>query len=231
SLLGRNNALNIYGPTGIKTFIEQSIQFTHSHLSFPLNIHELDATQHTHILRNETIDVYTIPLQHRVPCCGYLFREIQRLPRINTEKITAYNIPNQAIRAIKMDGIDYILPNGRTISNAELTLAPYPSRAFAYCSDTAYHEPLIPIIQNVDLLYHEATYLERHAAQAVVSMHSTAKQAASIAQQARAKRLILGHYSSRYSNIELLRTEAETIFTHAELGIEGRTYVVPLERT
>lgn len=230
SLLGRDKPLSIFGPVGIKNYIEQNLLFTHSYISFTLHVHELDPTKHQHIFKNETIDVYTIPLKHRVPCCGYLFREIQRPPRINSTKIEAYNIPGKAIRAIKMEGVDFVTEDGRTIPNSELTLPPYPSRAFAYCSDTAYSEAIIPIIKNVDLLYHESTYLERHLKQAEISSHSTAMQAASIAAQAGAKRLVLGHYSSRYLRVELLQEEAQTIFPNTVLGIEGRSYVVPLEK-
>ena len=135
------------------------------------------------------------------------------------------------IRAIKMEGVDYTTEDGRLVPNSELTLPPYPARAFAYCSDTAYSEDIVPIIQEVDLLYHEATYLERHQKQAAISMHSTAKQAASIAKQAGAKRLIIGHYSSRYLRVELLREEAQEVFENTDLGIEGRSYIVPLEKS
>lgn len=230
SLLGRDIPLSIFGPTGIKNFIEANIKYTHSHIPYELNIHELDSTVHTHIFENENIDVYTIPLQHRVPTCGYLFREKQRPPRINIQKIEDYKIPKSAIRGIKMEGDDFTTEEGKLIPNSALTLPPYPTRAFAYCSDTAYSEAIIPIIKEVDLLYHEATYLNRHKKQAEFSMHSTAQDAATIAKSANAKKLLIGHYSSRYLHVDLLREEAQYTFPNTALAIEGKVYKVPLEK-
>ena len=230
SLLGRNIPLDIFGPVGIKDFIDANIKYTHSYIPYELNIHELDASVHAPIFENENINVYSIPLQHRVPACGYLFREKQRPPRINVEKIAEHKIPSSAIRGIKMEGNDFLLEDGTLIPNKVLTLPPYPARAFAYCSDTAYSEAIIPIIEGVDLLYHESTYLNRHQKQAAYSMHSTAEDAATIAKKAQVKTLILGHYSSRYLHVELLREEAQYTFPNTLLGIEGKVYRVPLKK-
>ncbi len=230
SLLGRDVPMQVFGPTGIKAFIEANLTHTHSYIPYELNIHELDPTIHSRIFENQAIEVFSFPLLHRVPTCGYLFREKQRPPRINIAALERYDIPKAAIRGIKMEGDDFTTEDGEIIPNATLTLPPYPSRSFAYCSDTAYNEALVPIIKGVDLLYHEATYLNRHYKQAEFSMHSTAQDAATIAKLAAVQQLLIGHYSSRYLHVDLLREEAQYIFPNTALALEGEVYKVPLER-
>ena len=170
--------------------------------------------------------VKTIPLQHGIPCTGFLFVEKERDRKMLFEKITTYKIPHTDIPNIKK-GADFVTTDGRRIPNSELTLPPPAPRSYAYCSDTKYTESIIPIIKGVDMLYHEATYLQDLAHKAAQRWHSTAIEAASIAQKSEAKALLLGHYSARYQDISPFLVEAQSVFENTYLAVEGKVYDVP----
>ncbi|MCB0568797.1 MAG: ribonuclease Z [Phaeodactylibacter sp.] len=219
SLNNRTAPLDIFAPHGLEEIIRVQLRYA-GPLTFPLAFHTIDPDTHGRIFEDKLIEVWTLPLKHRIPTCGFLFREKERPRNIRPECIEAYDIPYQAIPGIK-GGADFRPPNGRLIPNAELTVAPPRPHSYAYCSDTAYHEPLIPLIEGVDLLYHESTFCEAQSAQAAETGHSTARQAANIARQAGVGRLLLGHYSSRYQDLSPFLEEARAVFPNTELGVDG----------
>jgi ribonuclease Z len=221
SLFGRTEAITLFSPEGLEEMIRVQLRITQSHLSYTLHFQVVDTEMSHLIFEDAKVTVHSIPLKHRVPTAGFLFRE-KELPRnIRPEKITEYNIPFVAIKSIK-NGATFTLPSGEIVENTELTLAPPVPRSFAYCSDTMYYPPIVPIVKNIDLLYHEATFCENFASQATISMHSTAKQAALIAKAAQVKKLVIGHYSPRYNENEQFLVEAVTIFENTCLAEEGK---------
>lgn len=228
-LLGRKKALNIFTPDSelLKQIIELQLGVHNHHalLDFPLNFHPVDSKNSKLIFENDAITVQNIPLQHRIPCCGFLFREKQKPKNIRKEMIEKHQISIEQIQQIKL-GMDLIKEYGTIIKNEELTIPPPTPQSYAFCSDTKYDESIIPIIKDVDLLYHEATFLHEMEAQAKKTAHSTALQAALIAQKANVKKLIIGHFSSRYKNHEVLLNEARTIFENTVLAEEGKKYTV-----
>lgn len=225
-LNGRTKPLHIYSPAGLQAIIE--IQFNDAP-KFPLHFHVTDPSVSTVIFENKRVEVTSIPLVHRAPCHGFLFAEKPHKANILKEKIEAYQIPYQAIPAIKNGG-HYTLEDGRVIPHEELTEKALPPRKFAYCSDTMYSEAILPIIKGVNILYHEATFMHELLPQAQKTMHSTAQQAAIIAKKAAVKQLILGHFSSRYDNLNPLLEEAKAIFESTTLVEEGKLIAVKLER-
>lgn len=223
SLLNRKDKLTIFGPVGIKLFIENQLTLTQSHLSYELEIIELSNKVSEVILDNAQITVKTIPLKHRVYCNGYLFIEKPKLKNLNIAAIEKYGVERCYFYKIKK-GSDITLDNGQLIPNQDLTLADDPLKSYAYCSDTMYWEAIPPIIKGVDVLYHESTFLETEKDLAKKTMHATAIQAAKIAKMAEVKRLILGHYSTRYKSQEAFKTEAQTIFEAVDLADDGKTF-------
>lgn len=225
SLNGRTEPLYIFSPKGLEALIRITLKNSGSILSYPIHFEEVDTTKAAKIFENNAFSVTAFPLIHRVPTTGYLFRERFHLRNIIAEKIQKHQIPYDQIDSIK-EGADFVLADGRIIPNEELTTPPPQERTYAYCSDTMYSEAILPHIQNVDLLYHEATFLQEHLDRAIYSKHTTAHQAATIAKKAGAKKLVLGHYSSRYADLDPLLKEARAVFANTLLGIEGATYRV-----
>jgi len=224
-LLGRDKELHIYSPPGLKEIIDTNHYHSKTFLNYDLNFHVLEGKSSARIFEDDKITVETIPMNHRIPCYGFLFKEKEPLRNIIGEKIAEYNIPVQQIQEIKK-GEDFISPEGKRIPNSELTLPPHPARSYAYCSDTLYNESFIEQIKNVNLLYHEATFAEDKAERAIETHHCTAKQAGAIAQKANVKKLIIGHYSARYKDLDVLLNETKQVFENTVLAIEGETYKV-----
>lgn len=222
-LLNRKTDLHVYGPKGIKEIILLQLRYSNSYTGYNLYFHELESKESEVVFEDEKVIVKTIPLKHRVYTNGYLFQEKPKERKLNIEAVENYNIDTVYYRKIKYGG-DITLDNGTVIPNAELTFDPEPTKSYAFCSDTIYDESIIPLIQDVDVLYHEATFLESEADKAEKTMHSTAKEAAAIAKLANVKQLLLGHYSTRYSSIELFKEEAETIFLNVLLGDDGKVF-------
>ena len=223
SLGNRTRALHIFAPEGLSEMIHVQLKHTQSHLSYPLHFHVIDPSESKLIFENEIVTVHTIPLKHRIPATGFLFRE-KPLPRnMIKEKIEAYDIPYQKINGIKQ-GADFVTTTGQVIPNAELTIAAPKPRSFAYCTDTIYHEAIIPIIEGVDCLYHETTFAHDKLEQAIQTMHTTALQAAQIAKKAKVGQLIMGHYSSRYISLDVLLEEARSVFPESYLGEDGKSF-------
>lgn len=226
-LLGRKEALHIYCPEGVKEFVEAFIQYSNVRkMEYQLHFHVHQSEEATVILETKTLTVTTIPLRHDAPTAGFLFKEKERPRNMIKEKIAEYDIPFQQIPIIK-SGADFQLPSGKIIPNAELTKAALRPRAYAFCSDTAYNEAMLPLIQNVNLLYHESTFGDEKLEDlAERNIHSTARQAATIAQKATVKKLIIGHFSPRYKDLNVLLQQAKAVFSNTELAIDGRTFKI-----
>lgn len=222
-LLNRENDLHVHGPKGIKEIILLQLRASGSFTGYNLYFHELESTVSETIFEDEKVIVKTIPLQHRIYTNGFLFEEKSRERKLNADAVNQYGIDKVYFNKIKYGG-DITLENGKVVPNAELTFDPEPAKSYAYCSDTMYNENIVPVIQNADYLYHESTFLESEEPLSIKTMHSTAKQAAAIALKAGVKNLILGHYSTRYGNIELFKEEALTIFPNVQLAEDGKEF-------
>ncbi|WP_112112737.1 ribonuclease Z [Flavobacterium aciduliphilum] len=220
-LFNRVNDLHVYGPKGIKEIILLQLRASGSFTGYSLCFHELETTQSQIIFEDEHVEVHTIPLKHRVYTNGFLFVEKNNERRLNLDAIQNHNIDKVYYNKIKYGGT-ITLDNGTVIPNRELTFDPPKGLRYAYCSDTMYEESIIPLIQEVDCLYHESTFLESEAHLLERTMHATAKQAATIASKAQVKQLVLGHYSTRYPSIELFKQEAQTVFEEVILADDGK---------
>ena len=224
-LLGRTKVLNVYAPPDLESIIISQIRNYNQGLNFKIIFNSLGFGGKELIMENKHITVETIKLKHRIPCNGFLVKEKIRPRTLIKESIEKYNIPVYERANIK-NGADFILDSGEKIENKKMTLAGKPSRSYAYCSDTRYREAIIEQIEGVDLLYHESTFMKVHNERAKETLHSTAEQAATIAQKAKVKKLLLGHFSARYKDVKPLLDEAKTKFNNTFLAKEGQTYQV-----
>jgi ribonuclease Z len=222
-LLNRTQDLHIYGPKGIKEVITLQLRLSNSWTNYKLFFHELESAESEVIFEDEKVMVKTIPLKHRVYTNGFLFQEKIGDRKLNLDAVQNYEIDRCYYQNIK-NGKDIELEDGRVIENEKLTFDPIPPMSYAFCSDTVYDESIIPIINEVDVLYHESTFLQSEEVLAGKTMHCTAKEAATIALKANVGQLVLGHYSTRYESIERFREEAETIFPEVLLGDDGKTF-------
>jgi ribonuclease Z len=220
SLLNRVNKLTIYGPEGIEEIIKLQLKISNSWVQYEIEFVVLSSIKSETIFEDNKVIVKTIPLKHRVYTNGFLFKEKLRERKLNIDKVQEYKIDKCYFQNIK-NGKSVILDNGKEIANEELSFDPPKPKSYAFCSDTQYNESIIPIIENVDILYHESTFLETEAELAKKTMHATAKEAATIAKMANCKQLILGHYSTRYKSIALFKEEAQTIFENTLLADDG----------
>lgn len=223
SLGGHRQRLHLYAPPGLAEAITALLRCSHTVLSFPLQFHALESPG---IIYEDTyLSIETIPMEHGVSCFGFVFREKPKSRRINKETLPPdLSVPD--ILQLK-EGKDLHHPDGSLrYRNEVLTLPPRRSRTYAYCSDTRYNERIVPLIKGVDLLYHEATFMQDQADKAISRYHSTTLEAATIAHKAQVGQLLIGHYSSRYRKIEPLLQEAQTVFAHTQLAIEGQTYTI-----
>ena len=223
SLLGRTTDLHIYGPKRIKELILLQLKLTESWTTYSLFFHELESKKSEVIFEDAKVIVKTIPLKHRVYTNGFLFQEKPGERKLNIEAVQHYNIHVAYYQKIKNGG-DVKIDDGTIIKNEKLSFDPIPSMSYAFCSDTVYNEDIIPIIENVDVLYHESTFLESESPLALKTLHSTAKEAAQIALKANVKQLVLGHYSTRYDGIERFKQEAESVFPNVLLGDDGLSF-------
>lgn len=221
SLLGRTKDLHLYAHSTIKEYIDFHVGFLdHGEFSFKIVYHPLSFKSSQIIFENKKLIVRSFPLKHSIPSCGFRFDEKPQPANIIKEKISRYNIPLKEIRDIK-EGSDFICSDGRVIANHELVIPAATPRSFAFCSDTIFAPTLKDELQNVSLLYHEATFLEKEKQKAIKTMHSTAMEAAQMAQLANASKLLIGHFSARYSNTNCLITEARSVFPETHEAIEN----------
>ena len=224
NLLGREKPLTIHAHKELQELITYQLKVSKSWIDFKIHYNHLPVNNQI-ILDDGKITVQTVPLSHRIPCCGFVFREKIHDRKLLMAVIENHNIPVVLLKGIKQ-GDDYIAESGKRITNEELTESPPKSRSFAYITDTKYKEDIIHLIKEVDLLYHESTFTEEHKDRAKKTFHCTAKEAGKIAQMANVKKLLLGHYSVRYKTLEPLLIEAKSMFGTTELSIEGQTYSV-----
>lgn len=222
-LLGREKELHIYGPKGIKEVITLLLKLGDSWTNYPLIFHELTSKDPELIFEDKKVSVTTVPLDHRVYTNGYLFKEKLGERKLDVDAVEKFQIDKAYFRNIK-NGKDVVQQDGTILVNKALTFDPPKPKSYAFCSDTVYDPTLVSQINNVDVLYHESTFLETELHLAKKTKHSTAKEAAKIARAAKVKSLILGHYSTRYKSIELFRQEALSIFSNVLLADDGRTF-------
>ncbi|MCB2221913.1 MAG: ribonuclease Z [Bacteroidetes bacterium] len=227
-LLGRKKELHIYGPAELEKVILLQLEVSQTELIYPFHFHPIDPQKSEMIYENEKLTITTIPLNHRIPTCGFLFREKQGKRRLIKNVINNLDIPVDQFSKIK-SGADFIDANGKTYKNSDLTMDPYPIRSYAYCSDTKYHEPIIDIVKKVSLLYHEATFMHDKADVAADKFHSTSSEAATIAKRSEVGKLIIGHFSTRYEDPQDLLQEARQIFNNTDLALDGSTFAVAPE--
>lgn len=225
-LLGRERELHIFGPKDIKKMTLMQLKITQSHAKFPIQFHELSSKESEVILDDDKVTVKTIPLKHRIYTNGYLFIEKEKPKNLHIDNIKNYPEIDRADYLNIKAGKDIVLPSGEVVPNSELTLPPKKTLRFAFCSDTAYKPNIVPLLRNVDLLYHEATFLDDRKDLAKKTMHATTKQAATIAKDANVKQLILGHYSGRYKDISEFKEEAQSVFTNSHLAEPGKVFTV-----
>ncbi|GGH05581.1 ribonuclease Z [Mucilaginibacter phyllosphaerae] len=224
-LNGRKKALKIFGPAPLKEIIDLQLKYSETTLNYPLEYVFTDATVKGVILENQDVYVETIPLDHRIPCTGFLFRQKKRLNKLIKERIEELAIPVQYYPAIKK-GNDYEAPDGTIYKNDTLTIAAEQPRSYAYVSDTLYTEKYLQQITNATLLYHEATFLHDMLDRANQTHHTTALQAGEVAVRVNADKLIIGHFSARYKTLNELLDEAKNVFPNTELAVEGKTFVI-----
>lgn len=224
-LLTREADLHVYAPKGLKEVITLHMKLSSSWTNYKLIFHELVSKKSEIIFEDDKVEVYTIPLDHRIYTNGFLFKEKEKERKLNIGKVEDAKIDVAYYRKLKQ-GFDVENEDGKLIKNQDVTSSGPKPKSYAFCSDTAYNEDIIPIIKEVDVLYHESTFLEKHSKLALSTKHSTAKQAARIAKQAKVKTLILGHYSTRYDNVNDFKEEALEVFNNIELADDGKTFMI-----
>lgn len=222
-LLTREADLHIYGPKGLKKIITLQMKLANSWTNYNLYFHELTSTDSELIYEDNKVEVHTIPLDHRIYTNGFLFKEKEGERKLDMNAILNEEINVAYYRKLKQ-GFDVENEAGEMVKNETVTKPANKPLSYAFCSDTAYNEAVIPIIENVDVLYHESTFLEQHSNLAPKTKHSTAKEAARIAKQANVGKLILGHYSTRYDDLNVFKQEANEHFENVELADDGKVF-------
>lgn len=224
-LNGRIKPLHIFGPQALQEILELQFKHSDTHLKYELIYTYTDATKSEVIFENNDVTVQTIVLNHRIPCTGFKFTEKKRLRKLLIDKLEQDQIPVELYPLLKR-GVDLDLPNGDVIKNLDYTTDSAEPKSYAYCSDTLYDERYFETIKNCDTLYHEATFLHEMLERAKETHHTTALQAAEVANIVGAKKLLIGHFSSRYKTLSELLDEAKAVFPKTELAIEGITYQI-----
>lgn len=228
-LLGRKHALSVFGPSELRQYLDQYISLFGRDMEFDIHFFPVGHRGKTLVFEDRAIEVFSIPLKHRIPTTGFLF--VEKAPGLNMDKdaLERYRPGIEQIARIK-EGEDLILPDGRVIPNSELTLPPYRRRSYAYISDTAFTEKAASLTGRVDLLYHEATFASKDNELAQLTHHSTAVDAARFARISGARKLLLGHFSSRYKDPQVLQDEARQEFAESYLVHDGDSYEILRER-
>lgn len=223
SLLGRTQDIHLHAPAPLKKIIDLHLEVANTSLSFPLHFHPLE--KEGLIVDQNKMTVHCFPVSHRIECWGFLFRQKKNPRKVDKERVKSYEIPSSFYDKLQQ-GEDYITKKGTIIPNEEVTIQGAPALSYAFCADTLYDESIIDKIKGVDLLYHEATYLRALTDRANLHYHSTTEQAATIAQKAGVKKLIIGHFSSKYEAIDQFLEEARAVFPNTELALEGMCYKI-----
>jgi len=219
-LLGRKEELHLYGPPLLKEILDLQLDASQTTLVYPLIFHLISPAGYEMIYENDTVTVHSFPLVHSIPTCGFIFREKKQLRKIRKDRIKDLQVPVSEMLNLKK-GKDYADEQGEIHKNEDLTLDPPPSRSYVYCSDTVYTESIIPYIQKADLLYHEATFMQDMTQIAHEKFHSTTIEAATLAKKAGVKKLLIGHFSARYEDLQPLLDEARSVFPETYLAEDG----------
>ncbi len=220
-LLGRDTDLHIYASPLLENILHSILQAANAVLPYNLHFHAI--AEEGILVEDPKFSVECFKVLHRIECWGFLFRERKKLRKINKEAIRFYNISSVNFERLKM-GENIITEDGKTVLNEEVTLPNIPARSYAFCADTIYNEPIADKVKDVSLLYHETTYLKALEERAAARFHATTIQAANIAVKANAESLLIGHFSSKYENLDEFLTEATEVFPNTQLAIEGVTY-------
>lgn len=224
-LMGRKTPLNLYGPKGLSDIITLQLKYSDTVFNYEVNYKVIDTEKHQLIHEDNQVEVYSIPLDHRIACSGFLFKEKTKKHRIVKEAIPE-NLEVSKIQTLK-NGEDVLNEDGAVeMDHRHYTKPPRRSFSYAFCSDTKYNESIIPIIKGVDMLYHESTFLDEHMDRASNTYHSTAKEAATIAKKAEVGKLLLGHFSVRYKSLEPIEAEARTVFPESFIAEEGKDFLL-----
>ena len=224
-LCGRQTPLKVFAPHPFGEMLDFHLRYFDEGLPYQVEWIEVDTTKHRCIFENRTLEVWSVPLRHKIPCAGFHFKEKAPERNVHKFKIEKYNLSIAQIVAAKR-GEDVVLESGEVIDNSELTYLPFEPRSYAYLSDTSRSAMAARRVKGVNLLYHEAIYTKEFARDAKARGHSTATDAATVATAAEAERLIIGHFSSRYKSPDVLLAEAKEIFENTQLAEEGETYTV-----
>lgn len=222
-LLGRTQELHLHAPEPLGEILNLQLNVADTHLPYKLHFHPLKAEGI--IVADKKLMVECFKVKHRIECWGFLFREKKNPRRVNAERAAIYEIPAAFYDKLQQ-GYDYVTKKGDIVPNGEVTTAASKARSYAFCADTIYDESLAEKIKEVDLLYHEATYLKDLADRAAARFHSTTHQAATIAKLGNVKKLLLGHFSSKYESLDAFLPEACEIFENTELALEGACYKI-----
>ncbi len=224
-LNGRSKPITIFAPTHLKEIINLQLKYSETTLQYPINYIDTNPNKAEVVLSNQDVTVETIPLDHRIDCTGFLFKQKKRNRKLLKEKLEELKIPIEYYTALKK-GVDYTANDGTIYKNDMLTLDPDEPKSYAFCSDTIYNEQYFDQIKGVTLLYHEATFLHDMLDRAQSTFHTTSLQAATVALKVGAQELLLGHFSARYKTLNELLDEAKTVFPNTELAVEGKTFVI-----
>lgn len=226
-LTGREQELRIYGPKGLDEIITVHLKMSESVLNYPIYFEQINSQGKHVLIDNEELSIYAFPVEHRIPCTGFVFEEKPKKRKLIREKLSG-TLTSAQLKALK-EGLDVTDHEGTFWAAEDVSLSPKKSRKYAYCADTRYTESILPYIQGADIMYHEATFLEEMRDRAIETFHSTAAQAATLALKGNVKKLLIGHFSSRYRELDSTLAEARAVFAHTELALEGKKFSIPDE--
>lgn len=223
SLLNRTQDLHLHAPKELEQLIQLQLDFASTHLCYKLHFHPLPAEGL--IVDGNKMAVHCFPVKHRINCWGFLFREKKNPRKLNAERAKIYEIPAAFYEQLQQ-GKDYVTKKGTIVPNEEVTIAATPAKSYAFCADTIFDESLCKIVQGVDMLYHETTYLKDLHERAASRFHSTTEQAGTIAKNAGVKKLLIGHFSSKYESLDEFLSETRAVFSNTELAIQGCCFII-----
>jgi ribonuclease Z len=224
-LLGRDKGVHVYGPTGLEAIVKAQLEMGGARIDYQLTFFEIDATKNTLLFEDRVMEIHSFPLKHRVPTTGFLIKEKPKERNLVKAKFDQTGLSVAYINKLRQ-GFDVKKEDGTIVTAESVTVTPPPIKTYAFCSDTAYLENIVPTIKNADLLYHEATFTEEKKQRAIKTNHSTALDAAKIAKLANAKQLIMGHFSARYKNTENHLAEAKTVFENSFAVNDGDVFTL-----
>ena len=219
----RKTKLHVYAPLGLQEIIRTNFKYSETELNYELTFTVVDPTHLEKIGEDDYLEFYSFPLRHRISCSGYIFREKPRPPKFRKELLKKHGVKGaEAVQAIKR-GEDFTTENGLVVKSEEFTF-PQPPRSYAFLGDTIFHQPVAEYVRDVDIIYHESTFLNADSERAAERFHSTAAQAATIAKEANVKKLLLGHFSAKYKETGVFENEAKEVFENSVATKEGETY-------